>query len=193
MPPKATIAFGLGLTLLGAALKVLLGSNSALLILLAGVILILYAILTSHAGSPLEIIFDADNPARRFWSMESFLDENGKKRPGGFWEYRVEIKNKSSKTVKNVSVSTERIGQMAQRPFDHAFDKTQKIACDIRPGCSELIAVVRWPIPIKQVGMLAGETALEYGPIKVIASGDDSKPTTRLFKFDYQKEPMLRD
>jgi len=158
-----------------------------------GVVSLAYAILVSITGSHLEIIFDAKNPARRFWSVESFLGENDdKKTPDVFWEYRVEIKNKSSKTVKNVSVTTEHTGQMPIRPMDHSFDKTQTIACDLRPGCSELIPIVRWPIPIRQVGMLAGDTALEYGPIKVTVSGDDTKPATRVFSFNYQEEPMLR-
>src|SRR6267142_2502962 len=159
MPAKATIALGIGLTLIGAALKVFLDSESALVAFVVGVVLLAYAILVSITGSHLEIIFDAKNPARRFWSVESFLGENDdKKTLDVFWEYRVEIKNKSSKTVKNVSVTTEHTGQ----------------------------------IPIRQVGMLAGDTALEYGPIKVTVSGDDTKPATRVFSFNYQEEPMMR-
>lgn len=140
---------------------------------------------------PLEIIFDPQNPAKRFWSMESPTDKDGRKLPGAFWEYRVEVKNNSSRTVRNVSVTTERIGQMAQRPSDHYFDKIKKTSCDLKPGCSELVSIIHWPIPIKQAGMLAAEMALEYGPVKVIASADDSMPSIRTFGFDYQAEPML--
>jgi hypothetical protein len=140
---------------------------------------------------PLEIIFDPSNPARRFWSMESPRDENDNKRPGAFWEYRVEIKNNSQRTVRNVSVTVEHTGGMPLRPVDSIFDKNRKTSCDLKPGCSELIPIIRWPIPAIQAGMLAGSTALEYGPVTVMASADDARPTMRIFKFDYQAEPML--
>jgi hypothetical protein len=56
-----------------------------------------------------------------------------------------------------------------------------------------LVPVIRWPIPKVQAGMLAGPTAFEYGPIKVTASADDTAPSVRKFKFDYQTEQMLFD
>src|ERR1017187_10515473 len=71
--------------------------------------------------SPLAIIFDSTNPARRFWSMESVANDTGGRAP--FWEYRVEVKNNSMKTLRNASVTTERLGSMPARPFDQAFDK----------------------------------------------------------------------
>lgn len=137
--------------------------------------------------SPLEIIFDSSNPSKRFWSMESARGKN----KSVFWEYRVEIKNKSSKTIRNVSVTVEHTGLMPVRPVDQFFDKSGIATCDLRPGSSELVPVLQWPIPIVQAGMLAGSTALEYGPIKVIAVADDVSLVTRNFQFDYQAEPML--
>jgi hypothetical protein len=68
-----------------------------------------------------------------------------------------------------------------------------KASCDIKPGCSRLVPVIRWPHPKVQAGMLAGPSALEYGPVKVTASGDDAVPAVRVFEFDYQAEPMLYD
>jgi hypothetical protein len=50
--------------------------------------------------SPLEIIFDPSNPARRFWSMESLRNEKGEVLPGSVWQYKIEIRNNSSKTLK---------------------------------------------------------------------------------------------
>jgi hypothetical protein len=147
----------------------------------------------SEPISPLEIIFDPRNPARRFWSLESPRDENGNKQPGTLYEYRVEIKNNSSKTMRNVSVTVEHLGAMPLRPVDSKFDRTGTVFCDIKPGTGELVSVVRWPHPKKQAGFLAGPSALEYGPIKVAVSADDVAPTTRLFQFDYQAEPMLFD
>ena len=143
--------------------------------------------------SPLEIIFDSSNPARRFWSMESVTNEKGEVLPGSVLQYRVEIRNDSSKTVKNVSVTREHVGQMPIRPVDLIFDKTKKPVCDINPNHSELAVVFNWPIPTNPVGLLSGTTAREYGPIKLIASAADTLPTTKVFEFDYQQSPMLRE
>jgi hypothetical protein len=72
---------------------------------------------------PVEINFDYANPAQSFWSRESPRDEKGNKKSGVFWEYRVEVKNNSSKTIRNVSVTTEHIGGLPIRPADQVFDK----------------------------------------------------------------------
>jgi hypothetical protein len=71
--------------------------------------------------------------------------------------------------------------------------RTNKNFCDINPRTSELVKVLGWPIPIKQPGMLSSETALEYGPIKLVASAEDTLPATKVFEFDYQRTPMLRE
>ena len=142
--------------------------------------------------SPLEIIFDTHNPARRFWSMEQAYNELGMPN-GAFWEHRVEIRNNSLKTLRNVSVTTAHLGQMPMRPVNQPFDKIKKTTCNLQPGCTELVPVTRWPIPKVQEGMLAGSSALEYGPIKVTASADDTVPVTRLFHFDWQTDQMLFD
>jgi hypothetical protein len=202
MSRKLTVALGVAVTLMGASLKVVLGYDSALFMLLVGLALVIYVTLArnedadentffSHLRdtaresdyvSPLEILFDSNNPARRFWSMES----------GAFWEYRVEIRNNSAHTLRNVCVSTEHTGQMPIRPTNQAFDKSKKPLCDLQPLCSELIPVIRWPIQ-RQPGMLTGPTALDYGPLKVIARADNVKPAVRVFAFDYQSTPMLSD
>jgi acyl carrier protein len=146
----------------------------------------------STPESPLEIIFDAQNPASRHWSVEQVRDENGNPN-SPFWEHRVAIKNNSMKTLKNVSVTIERIGQMPERPYDTVFDKVKQPKCDIKPGCWELVPVMRWPFNKSQVGMLAGSSALAYGPVRVTASADDTAPSVREFQFDYQTEQMLFD
>jgi hypothetical protein len=140
--------------------------------------------------TPLEIIFDQANPSKRFWSIESPKDDNGNRKPGTFWEYRVAIKNNSSKTIKNISVTTEHTGRFLPiRPIDAIFDKTNTISYDLKPWCSELVPVIRWPIPKIQTGMLAGPSALQYGPVIVTVSADDVPPAVRTFRFDYQAEP----
>ena len=148
---------------------------------------------TLEGSSPLEIVFDPANPHNRFWSRESPKDEHGLPMPGVFWEHRVEIRNNSMKTLRNVSVTTERIGLMPQRPYDNPLDKNKTTSCDLKPGCSELVPVIRWPIPKAQAGMLAGPSAWGYGPIKLIASADDVAPSVRIFQFNFETDQMLFD
>jgi len=142
-------------------------------------------------SSPLEIGFDPSNPSHRFWSMESRTNPNRADESVPYWEYRVEIKNVSPQTVRNVRVVKEHLGAMPIRPASMPFDLTKKELHDINPGCSALIPIAQWPHPIIQAGMLAGPSALEHGPIQVNASGDDVLPTKRTFKFDYQRTPMI--
>ncbi len=142
-------------------------------------------------SSSLEIIFEPLNPARRFWSLESQKDASGKYHP--YWEHRVEIRNNSLKTVRNVMVTVERIGQMPQLPFCPPFKRQQVNKCDINPGCSELVPVNIWPHPKQQIGMACGESAWIYGPIKVTASGDDTLSVVRTFAFNYETDQMLFD
>jgi len=111
--------------------------------------------LSIFTDPPIEIIFDPTNPAERFWSFESPRDEQGNKKPGIFLEYRVEITNRSSKTLRNASVTIEHIGKLPLRPTDTVFDKIRKTSCDLKPECSELAPVIRWPHPKTQAGMLA--------------------------------------
>jgi hypothetical protein len=134
--------------------------------------------------SPLEIIFDPSNPARRFWSAITIERDTA-------WQYRVEIKNNSEKTIKNVTVTTEHVGQMPIPAMDKVFTKTGERSCNLKPGCSELVAILHWPIQKVQPGMLTGEAALEYGPIKITASADNVPPAMKIFDFDYQTDQML--
>ncbi|SFM83862.1 hypothetical protein [Methylobacterium pseudosasicola] len=147
----------------------------------------------AEAASVLEIHFDPANPARRFWSLEAPRDREGTRHPGVVHEYRVDIHNPTMRTIRNVSVTVEHAGDMGSRPTDAFLDKTWAQVFDLKPGCAELATILRWPHPKIQPGMLAGPSALCYGPIVVIASGDDIPPTCRIFWFDYQREPMIFD
>lgn len=143
--------------------------------------------------SPLKIVFDPKNSSKRFWSLERWQITS---RPRVFstrHEYRVEVWNTSDKTVRNVRVVTEHTGMMPVRPTPMPFDQTKAELRDIHPYCSALAPVLHWPHPTIRAGMLAGPSALEYGPIRVTASGDDVPPASRIFNFDYQREPMIYD
>lgn len=147
---------------------------------------------------PLEIIFDKTNPDRRFWSLEVVTDESGKAQQPitQYWEYRVAIKNASSKTVRNVSVTTDwvnRVPGLASVPHDQLFKRRKTKTVDLKPQCEELVPIHTWPHPRIRPGMFAGESILWYGKLKVLASGEDVLPTERYFKFNYERDPMLFD
>lgn len=142
---------------------------------------------------PLEIIFDPGNPARRFWSLESAPHPTDASRHVPYFETRLEVKNRSNKTVRNVRVSVARIGVISTRPAPMPFDTSRTPAIDINPGCFELVPIIRWPHPRIQAGMAAGESAVAYGPIEVVISADDTPAVIHRFNFDYQKDPMIYD
>ncbi|MGA8616207.1 MAG: hypothetical protein WB760_31850 [Xanthobacteraceae bacterium] len=138
---------------------------------------------------PLEIIFDKTNPGKKFWSIEQMTDENGKRVPGSFWEYRALIKNTSSKTVRNVKATVEAIGALPSRPEPSQFDINKKNLIDLALDDEALVLIRRWFNPPIVAGMVASENA--YGPIKMTASADDVQPTTKLFGFEPTRTPMI--
>jgi len=136
----------------------------------------------------LEIIFDRANPARKFWSLEQSKDENGKPVPHLHWEYRASIKNKSSKTLRNVKVTVEAIGDMPRRAEPSYFDINKKPLVDLNPGEDTLAVIRRWFNPPIVVGMVCGGA---YGPIKMTASADDVPMVAKLFWFEPEATPMI--
>jgi hypothetical protein len=151
-----------------------------------------YAARSDNSQPPIEIIFEPLNPARKFWSLEGHTDALGRTYPP-YWEHRVEIRNHSRKTLRNVMVTVERIGQLPQLPFSPPFKRPETNTCDLNPGCSELVRVNVWPHPKAQAGMPCGESAWLYGPIKVTASADDTPSAVKVFAFNYETDQMLFD
>jgi hypothetical protein len=140
--------------------------------------------------SPLEIIFEPLNPGRRFWSLESHSDDY-KRLIGNFWEHRVEVKNNSSVTLRKVTVTVERLGSLPVKPQSALFVRTKTDSCDINPGCSELVLINRWPHPKQREGFMTSESAWGYGPIKVVASAEDTIPAETMYDFNYETDQML--
>ena len=138
--------------------------------------------------SPLEIIFEPLNPDRQFWSMEAPRDAYGRIIKT-VWEHRVLIRNQSDATLRNISVMIERSGAIPDKPHRGLFIRTQKDACDLQPGCGELIAIIESPINKKTP--IGGIPGFAYGPIKITASADDVSPAVRWFDFDWQSEQGL--
>jgi hypothetical protein len=139
--------------------------------------------------SPLEIVFDATNPGRKFWSIEPMRDDSGKQMAASFWEYRALIKNKSMRTLRNVKVVVEATGAMPTRPELSRFDINKQPLIDLTPGEETLAIIRRWFNPPIVAGMVVGEDA--YGPIKMTASADDVLPTMKVFRFDPERTPMI--
>ncbi len=110
-----------------------------------------------------------------------------------YHECRIEVKNASLRTMRNVRVVKEHTGMMLLRPMTMPFDLTRAELHDLNPLCSALVPIAHWPHPKIRAGMAAGPSALIYGPIEVTVSGDDVPPTRRTFMFDWQREPMIYD
>ncbi len=70
----------------------------------------------AYRKTPIQIIFDPRNPARRFWSLENAPHPTDASRHVPYFETRLEIRNRSNKTVRNVRVSVAMIGPIPTRP-----------------------------------------------------------------------------
>lgn len=141
-------------------------------------------------GCPLEIVFDPTNTLREFWGRTHRRDEDGKTTGEVFWDYRIKLNNNSkTKTLRNVRVSIKNIGQFPSIK-EGIFYRNKSVAIDINPECYEMVTVLKWPIHV-EAGMLAGESAKEYGPLEITASADDTKKTVKIFDFDYRYSPMI--
>jgi hypothetical protein len=140
--------------------------------------------------SPIEIIFDSSNTGQKFWSIEPMRDENGYQIAGSFWEYRALIRNISPKTLRNVKVMVEAIGDLPTRPETSLFDINKKPVVDLDPNCEALVPIRRWFNPPIATGMVGGGA---YGPIKMTVSSDDIVPATKLFAFHPENTPMISE
>jgi hypothetical protein len=136
--------------------------------------------------SPFEIIFNPTNPFQQFWCMEprSPFDDNS---PYPCWVYKVNVKNNSSKTVKNVSVTAEyMIEQVPGKKIVEKFD-------NIKPQCSVFVRIFYWFILPPSADKLVASSVGACGLIKVIARADNILPTIRMFNYDSKKEPMIKE
>lgn len=145
---------------------------------------------TASNVSPLEIIFEPLNPARRFWEMLAPLDAYKRVTPA-YWEHRVEVRNNAPVTLRNVAVTVEHTGPVPQQLRRAPFARTRAECCDINPGCSEMAIVSNWPHPKTRIGSLCGDSAWGYGPMRVVASADDTLPAEKVFEFNPETDQML--
>ena len=148
-----------------------------------------------HRPVPFEIIFDPKNPGRQFWSprtIESFSSQT----PG--IEYRVKIRNKTQRTIREVKATTETLGPMGSTPVSLIFDQTGKDTFTLDPGASAFVKLFFTPLPLIQPGTLMGASTAAYGPIKVTVSALDARAVEKVFRFnplrmdfDTRKESLI--
>jgi hypothetical protein len=147
----------------------------------------------AREGTPaasLEIIFDVANPAKRFWSRILTRGHFDAQPTSYCDEYRVLIRNRSEKTIRNVSVSREANGYFPTLAEDMLFQKDGKRLRDLDPGRSELVNIF-WVHP-PQAGDAWGETARAFhGSIKVMVSGEDVPPAECEFDYCPDELPAL--
>jgi hypothetical protein len=140
--------------------------------------------------SPLEIVFDLNNPGEQFWKRRQGKDANGNLIPKMVLEHRIGVRNTSSATIRNVRVSIETLGQRPINPRDMRFQKGDKENFDITPWHMEL-APVWWVWP-PEPGDAWGPTATAFhGPIRVTARGDDVYPAQAEFDYFPAQIPAL--
>ena len=114
------IAAGIGTTILSLALPHFfpaLSSTALNLMGVTGVALLVGSIVSlllpnilsrSSKSSPLEIIFDRNNPDGKFWSIEIAVDESNNGPQVRYWEYRAGIKKDMPASDSTGAVATLR-------------------------------------------------------------------------------------
>lgn len=146
-----------------------------------------------EAASPLEIFFDAQNRQKRYWSLNTVRKEDNTISSQEYL-YSVAIRNTGTRTLRDVQVVSELTGELKNSPSVGAFLLTGNNKEDLHPGDVRFVAVLRWPYPAIQPGMLAFESAKwGYGKVKVSVSAVDMQVVVRTFDFDYTQEPMMFD
>lgn len=139
----------------------------------------------------IEIVFDETNPRRRFWSLETW--QRGTPHQVTGWEYRVEVRNNTNKTLYDVTAVTENCGALGELQSTLKFHRTGQTSVSIHPKSSELVALFLAPEPVRQPGMLTGPSAEAYGPMIVKISARDTPEVTRKFNLDPFRTPMIFD
>jgi len=132
-----------------------------------------------------EIIFDPKNPGHQFWSSKIDSSKNL-----GI-EYRVQVWNKTDKTIHKVKATSERLGPMGALPTSLVFDLTEETTFTLDPNAKAFVRLFFVMTPIRQPGMLSGDSAEGYGPIKVTVSALNTPALEKLFTFNPFKEPMI--
>ena len=144
---------------------------------------------TKELDHPLDIIFDPSNPGRKFFDIEPARDLEENFLGHTYWEYRVAIANRSTRTVRNASLTVEAIGMLPKRPEQSRFDMNKQASLDIHPGEEKLAVLTWWYNPPIMPGLAIGPGI--YGPIKATIHADDTPPLAKVFGFEPSLHPMI--
>lgn len=130
-----------------------------------------------------EIIFDAENPGRQFWSQRT-IETFSSQTPG--IEYRIKIRNRTQRTLHQVKATTETLGPMGspQPQTTLIFDQTVQDTFTLDPGASAFVKLFFTPLPLIQPGTLMGSSTAAYGPLRVTISALDTAAVERVFQFN---------
>lgn len=146
-----------------------------------------------EAAPSIEIIFDARNRQKRYWSLNTVRKEDNTISSQEYL-YSIAIRNTGTRTLRAVQVVSELTGELKNSPSVGSFLLTGNNKEDLHPGDVRFVAVLRWPYPAIQPGMPAFESAKwGYGKVKVSVSAVDMQVVVRTFDFDYTQEPMMFD
>jgi hypothetical protein len=129
----------------------------------------------------LEIIYDHKNIGRQFREMKTI--ETFSSHVSGV-EYRVKIRNKTDRTLENVKLKSEHLGQMGTLPIRLIFDETKQPTCTLDPNDSAFVSLFFVPLPLFLPGTPTRRSfPSAYGPMRVTVSAKDTKAVERLFHF----------
>jgi hypothetical protein len=54
-----------------------------------------------------------------------------------------------------------------------------------------MVIVSRWHHPKTRIGSLSGDSAWGYGPMRIVASADNTLPEERIYDFNPETDQML--
>lgn len=130
---------------------------------------------------PFDIIFDPNNPGRQFWALKT-IDTFSRQIAG--IQYRLKIRNRTTKTLSGIKAESENLGPMGAPPVRLIFDQTGETTFTLDPGSSAFVNLFFAPLPVIQPGTLVGPSTVAYGPIKVTVSASDVPAVEKTFQFN---------
>jgi hypothetical protein len=97
--------------------------------------------------------------------------------------YRIKIRNNTKKTLEDVKVTSESLGQLGSLPERLSFSQTKEGTSTLDPKASVFVDWFFVPLPLAQPGTVMRESSPSvYGPLRVTVSAKDTRAVQRLFR-----------
>ena len=126
-----------------------------------------------------EIIYDHRNIGRQFRELKT-VEEFSSHTTGV--EYRVKIRNNTDRTLEDVKVKSEFLGQIGTLPIRLKFHETKQPTCTLDPHDSAFVPLLFIPLPLFKPGTPTGISFSSfYGPVRVTVSAKNTKAVVRDF------------